>query len=134
VDALAVLGISRSIRLILPKVLALAVVLPLLVVWTDLMALIGGMLAAYQALDIHPVRFVTTLPQVVPLVNLWLGVGKGVVFGGLIALTACHFGVRIQPNTRSMGRETTNAVVAAITEVILANAIFAIVFQGVGVE
>jgi phospholipid/cholesterol/gamma-HCH transport system permease protein len=72
------------------------------------------------------------LPAAVPEVNLWLGVGKGVVFGVLIALIACHFGLRIQPNTESLAAGTTRSVVTSITAVIVADAILAVVFSDVG--
>jgi phospholipid/cholesterol/gamma-HCH transport system permease protein len=72
------------------------------------------------------------LPDAVPLANYWIGLGKGVAFGGLIALVACHFGLRVKPNTESLGQGTTTSVVTAITVVILADAVFAIVFKGVG--
>ena len=65
--------------------------------------------------------------------NLWLGLGKGVVFGFLIALVACHFGLRIEPNTESLGVGTTSAVVTSITVVIIVDAIFAILFKDIGI-
>lgn len=132
-DALTVMGIPHSVRLVLPKLMALAIGLPLLVLWTDVMALIGGMLSAKAALGISLNRFIEMLPHVVPIANLWIGLGKSVVFGLLIAMIACHFGLRIKPNTESLGLETTNAVVTSITLVILADAIFAIAFRGVGI-
>ncbi len=131
-DAMQVMGIARGQRLILPRVLALAIAMPLLVVWTDAMALLGGMLAAYAQLNLQPAYFLTALPNAVSAANYWLGVGKGVAFGALIALIACHFGLRIQPNTESLGRGTTSSVVTAITAVILADAVFAILFRRVG--
>lgn len=131
-DAMLVMGLPHGFRLIMPKVLALAVAMPLLVVWTDAMALIGGMVAAKLELNLSPIYFIHELPDAVPLANYWIGLGKGVVFGSLIALVACHFGLRIQPNTESLGQGTTTSVVTAITIVILADAVFAIVFNGVG--
>ena len=131
-DALQVMGISHGQRLILPRVVALAIAMPLLVVWTDAMALLGGALAAYVQLNLQPAYFFQALPRAVSAANYWLGVGKGVAFGGLIALVACHFGLRIQPNTDSLGRGTTASVVTAITGVILADAVFAILFRSVG--
>jgi phospholipid/cholesterol/gamma-HCH transport system permease protein len=68
------------------------------------------------------------------LSNLLIGLSKGAVFGLSIALIACHFGLRIKPNTESLGNETTNSVVVAITLVILVDAIFAILFRGVGIQ
>ncbi len=131
-DAMLVMGISHGFRLVLPKVLALAVSMPLLVIWTDTMALIGGMASARVELNLSPEYFISKLPDAVPLANYMIGLGKGVVFGILIALVSCHFGLRIKPNTESLGRGTTTSVVTAITVVILADAVFAIVFSGVG--
>jgi len=133
-DALAVMGIPYTVRLILPKVIALAVSVPLLVLWTSAVALIGGAFSAKLQLDMSMTQFILGLPNAVPIVNLWLGVGKGVVFGALIALVACHFGLRIQPNTESLGAGTTRSVVTAITVVILADAIFAIIYSDVGIS
>lgn len=131
-DAMLVMGISHGFRLILPKVLALAVSMPLLVIWTDTMALIGGMVSAKIELNLSAQYFIQKLPDAVPLANYMIGLGKGAVFGMLIALVSCHFGLRIKANTESLGRGTTTSVVTAITVVILADAVFAIVFNGVG--
>jgi phospholipid/cholesterol/gamma-HCH transport system permease protein len=131
-DALSAMGIPHGLRLVLPRVLALSVAMPLLTLWTNALALLGGMLAAQAELGIGPRLFLDKLPDVVPISNLWLGLGKGVVFGGLVALVSCHFGLRIEPNTRSLGAGTTRAVVVAITLVILADAVFAIITSQVG--
>jgi phospholipid/cholesterol/gamma-HCH transport system permease protein len=131
-DAMLVMGMPHGFRLILPKVLALAISMPLLVVWTDAVALLGGMTAARLELGLSATYFVQQLPSAVPLPNYWIGLGKGAVFGSLIALVACHFGLRVKPNTESLGQGTTLSVVTAITVVILADAVFAIVFRGVG--
>lgn len=131
-DALEALGISRSLRLIFPKVVALMVALPLLVVWTDAIALIGGAIAAHFELGVGYYQFFMKLPDAVPVANFTIGFGKGAVFGLFIALLACHFGLRIEPNTESLGNETTRSVVASITLVILIDAVFAILFRGVG--
>ncbi|MBI3285714.1 MAG: ABC transporter permease [Burkholderiales bacterium] len=131
-DAMRVMGIPHGFRLILPKVLALALAMPLLVIWTDVMALAGGMVSAQALLGMSPAFFIYKLPEAVPLLNYWIGLGKGFSFGILIALIACHYGLRILPNTESLGQGTTNSVVVAITVVIIADAIFAIIFSNVG--
>lgn len=131
-DAMLVMGLPHGYRLVMPKVIALAISMPLLVVWTDAMALLGGMVAANVELGLTFKYFISELPDAVPLANYWIGLGKGVVFGSLIALVACHFGLRIEPNTESLGEGTTISVVSAITIVILADAVFAILFSGVG--
>ena len=131
-DAMLVMGISHGYRLIMPKVLALAISMPLLVVWTDAMALIGGMVSAKVELNLSARYFLHELPDAVPLANYIIGLLKGMTFGMLIALVSCHFGLRIKPNTESLGRGTTTSVVTAITVVILADAVFAIIFSEVG--
>jgi phospholipid/cholesterol/gamma-HCH transport system permease protein len=133
-DAMSVMGIPHTLRLILPKMLALAISMPLVVLWTDAVALLGGMVAANAELGIGYRYFLSSLPDVVPIANLWLGLGKGVVFGLLIALIACHFGLRIEPNTESLGIGTTNSVVTSITIVIIVDAVFAIMFKDVGIS
>jgi phospholipid/cholesterol/gamma-HCH transport system permease protein len=130
-DAMAVMGISHSQRLILPRVIALAVAMPLLVVWTDVMALIGGMLAARAQLGIPFSWFLNTLPDAVSLSNYGIGLLKGATFGVVIALVACHFGLSIEPNTESLGRRTTTSVVTSITGVILVDALYAVILSGV---
>ncbi|MGP1683615.1 MAG: MlaE family ABC transporter permease, partial [Giesbergeria sp.] len=124
----------HTVRLILPKIVALALAMPLLILWTSGIALIGGAISANTQLGISVHSFFSGLPDAVPTVNLWLAMGKGVVFGALIALIACHFGLRVQPNTESLGIGTTNSVVTSITAVIIADAVFAVIFSDVGIS
>jgi len=131
-DALSVMGISRTLRLILPKVAAITVALPLLVLWTCAVALVGGAVSAKAELGMTFFQFFSSLPGAVPEINLWLGVGKGALFGVLIALIACHFGLRIEPNTQSLAAGTTSSVVTSITAVIVADAVLAVIFSDVG--
>ncbi len=131
-DAMRVMGIPHGLRLILPRVLALGIAMPLLVMWTNIVALTGGALAAKIVLGIDMSYFARALPGVVPVANLWIGLGKGVAFGMLIAIVGCHFGFRIKANSQSLGEGTTTSVVTSITIVILADAVFAILFQNVG--
>ncbi|HCX34951.1 MAG TPA: ABC transporter permease [Rhodocyclaceae bacterium] len=132
IDALATMGVSRTLRLVLPKVAALAVAMPLLVLWTSSVALLGGMVSAYVQLDIGYGFFIETLPRVVPVANLWIGLAKGGAFGIVVSLIACHFGLRVRPNTDSLAANTTASVVAAITAVILVDALFAIATRNIG--
>jgi phospholipid/cholesterol/gamma-HCH transport system permease protein len=132
-DAMAVIGIPHTERLVLPKMIALAIAMPLIILWTNAIALLGGMVAAGVQLGISYHYFLATLPEAVPTANLWLGLGKGVVFGLFIALIACHFGLRVKPDTVSLGAGTTASVVTSITAVILIDALFAVMFADVGV-
>lgn len=133
IDVLSTMGISRSIRVVLPKIFGLTVAMPLLVLWTSAVALFGGMLAALLQLDLSLVYFLDNLPRAVPVANLIIGLSKGVVFGFVIAVVACHFGLHVKPNTESLSANTTSAVVTAITTVILFDAIFAVFTRHVGV-
>ena len=131
-DAMRVLGIPVGFRLVLPRAMALAIAMPLISVWTTLAALVGGMLAADLTLGITPSFFFEAMPKVVKLSNLTLATAKSVVFGVSIALIACHYGLRVKPNTESLGQGTTSSVVASITAVILIDALFAVLFKKVG--
>jgi len=132
IDALSTMGVQRGLRLIFPKVAALTLALPLLVLWSTAIALAGGMVSAQVQLDISYGFFFQTLPRVVPVANLWIGLAKGAVFGMFIALVACHFGLRVRPNTESLSSNTTASVVTAITVVIILDAIFAIATRSIG--
>jgi phospholipid/cholesterol/gamma-HCH transport system permease protein len=132
-DAMRVMGIPVNFRLVMPRVMALALAMPLVTIWTTAAALLGGMLAAWVTLDLSPTYFLTAMPGAVSLPNLVLAVGKSAVFGVAIAMIACFFGLRVAPNTESLGRGTTSSVVSAITAVILIDAVFAVVFKSVGI-
>lgn len=132
-DAMRVMGISHSFRLVMPRAMALAIAMPLISAWTTVAGLLGGMVAADLSLGISPTFFLNALPQAVHIHNLVLATVKSVVFGVLIALIGCHFGLRVQPNTQSLGQGTTASVVTAITVVIVVDALFAVLFSHVGI-
>ena len=132
-DAMRVMGIPHGFRLVLPRTLALAIAMPLISVWTTLAALAGGMLAADLVMGISPAYFVQALPTAVQIGNLGLAVAKSVVFGAFIALIGCHWGLRVKPNTQSLGEGTTASVVSSITMVIIVDAIFAVAFKNIGI-
>jgi phospholipid/cholesterol/gamma-HCH transport system permease protein len=132
-DALTTIGIAYTQRLILPKLVALSISQPLVGLWTSAIALVGGMVAAHFRLGVGYAYFLDAIPGAVPIANYWIGLGKSLVFGAIIALVACHFGLRIKPNTESLGAGTTSSVVVAITCVLVADAVFAVVFSHVGI-
>lgn len=131
-DAMQVMGISHGFRLVLPRAMALALAMPLVSLWTTLAALTGGIVAADLTMDISAAYFVQALPGAVEVSNLWLATAKSMVFGIWIALIGCHWGLRVEPNTQSLGAGTTASVVSAITMVIVVDALFAIAFKDVG--
>ncbi len=132
IDALATMGVPRHLRLVFPKVVALGIAMPLLVTWTCSIAIGGGMLAAHYELGIDYQFFLSNLPRSVPTPNLWIALSKGFVFGMTIALVACHFGLRVKPNSESLSASTTSSVVTAITMVILIDAVFALATRNIG--
>lgn len=132
IDALATMGISRTLRLVLPKMAALTLAVPLLVVWTSAAGILGGMVSANLQLGLAYSFFLEQLPKAVPVANLWIGLFKGWLFGFLVALVACYFGLHVKPNTESLSARTTSSVVTAITVVILADALIAIATREIG--
>lgn len=133
IDALATMGVSRILRLVLPKVVALAIAMPLLVIWCACAGIVGGMVAANLEMGLDYGFFIQALPRAVPVANIWIGIGKGFFFGMLIALIACHFGLKVRPNTESLSARTTSAVVTAITVVIIVDALFAVLTRNIGI-
>jgi phospholipid/cholesterol/gamma-HCH transport system permease protein len=132
VEALAVMGISVTTRLVLPRVLALSIALPLVTFCTDVAALAGAMLVTKFTLGITPGAFLEALPQAVEVVNFWIGIGKSVAFGFAVAFVACHYGLRVLPNTDSLAVGVTGSVVTSITCVIILDAIFAVMLRNLG--
>jgi phospholipid/cholesterol/gamma-HCH transport system permease protein len=133
-DAMTVLGISPALRLVLPRVLSQAVAVPLLVLWTDLLAIVGGMFGAKLQLGVSYVAFLEQVPHVVSPTSFLFGIGKGALFGALVALIACHFGLRARPDTEGLATATTESVVCTLTVVLLVDALLAVLFAHVGLQ
>ena len=133
IDALQTLGLDPIDILVLPRVLALIIALPLLAFFSDVMGLLGGGLMCWVVLDIGPALFVERLRDAVSVASFWVGLVKAPVFAVLIALVGCHEGLHVSRSAESVGRHTTRAVVEAIFLVIVANALFSIFFGIVGV-
>ncbi len=134
IDAMITIGISPVTRLVLPKVVGLAIAMPLVSMWAIAAALVGGALAAKAQLGIDVFFFLGSLPKVVSPDNLWIAAVKTLSFGMAIALVSCHFGLRTKPNTESVSNSITTSVVTGITIVIVLDAVFAIMFRSVGFD
>jgi phospholipid/cholesterol/gamma-HCH transport system permease protein len=132
VEALAVMGVSVTARLILPRVLGLALALPLVTFCTDIAALAGAMLICDLTLGISPGAFLQALPRAVDVVNFWIGMWKSAIFGFAVAFIACHYGLRVLPNTESLAIGVTRSVVVSITGVIILDALIAVLLRNVG--
>jgi len=129
IDALRTIGIPPLELLVLPKVLAMIVALPLLTVYTDVMGILGGMVMARAQLDVSYGTFLDRLDDAITLRSYLIGVGKAPVFAGIIALVGCYQGFQATGSADSVGRQTTRSVVQAIFLVIVADALFSIVFS-----
>lgn len=121
-DALRAFGSAPSLRLALPRVVGATISLPLLVVWTDFAALIGGAVTAQADLGVGWRLFLTQLPEKVAIVNLWIGLAKGALFGLTLAVVGCYFGMTAPANTAGLSRNTTLSVVSSLTLILVFDA------------
>lgn len=129
IDALRTIGIGSFDLLVLPKVIALVIALPLLTVYTDIMGILGGMVMARAQLDVGFSTFIDRLEEAVSLTSFLIGIGKAPVFAVIIALVGCYQGFQVNGSAESVGRQTTVSVVQSIFLVILVDALFSIVFS-----
>jgi phospholipid/cholesterol/gamma-HCH transport system permease protein len=129
VDALEVMGVDPMEVLVVPRVIALVLTLPLLTFFADMMGLAGGALISQGLLHVSAFQYVDRLPQVVDGSDLFVGLVKAPVFAFLIAAIGCMHGLRVRGSAESVGRETTRAVVKSIFLVIVLDALFSILFE-----
>ncbi len=129
IDALRTIGVGPLDLLVLPKVLALIVALPLLTVYTDVMGVLGGMIMARAQLDVSFGAFLDRLDEAITLNSYLVGVGKAPVFAVIIALVGCYQGFQVGGSADSVGRQTTLSVVQSVFLVIVTDALFSIVFS-----
>jgi phospholipid/cholesterol/gamma-HCH transport system permease protein len=133
IDALRTLGLDPLEVLVLPRLLALMIALPLLAFFADIMALFGGGLMCAFALDISPDQYISRLSQAIWPRTFWVGIVKAPVFAFVIAMVACYEGLTVEGSAESVGQKTTLSVVVAIFLVIVFDAIFSIVFSSLGI-
>ncbi|MFL9840481.1 ABC transporter permease [Sphingomonas sp. ST-64] len=132
IDAMRTIGVSPMEALVLPRVVAAVLMLPLLGFYASLIAMIGGGLLCWIALDIPPITFVQRIREVVPITDLYVGLVKAPVFGAIIAIAGCYQGMQVEADAEQVGTRTTTAVVQAIFLVIVLDAFFAVFFTEVG--
>jgi phospholipid/cholesterol/gamma-HCH transport system permease protein len=123
IDALRTFGFSPAEFLVMPRMLALVVMMPLLCVYADLMGVLGGFVVGVFMLHINPELYLTQTFNSVPLVNFWIGLVHSVVFGVLVALAGCYRGMRCGRSAMGVGQATTSAVVTGILSIVLATAV-----------
>lgn len=131
-DAMRTLGLDPVEMLIVPRILALVITLPLLGFLSGIAGLIGGGVVAVAALDISPIMYVERLQQVVEPRHFWVGIVKAPVFAFLIGAIGCFEGLRVTGSAESVGQRTTQSVVEGIFVVIIADALFSILFVNIG--
>jgi phospholipid/cholesterol/gamma-HCH transport system permease protein len=132
IDAMRTIGVSPIEALVLPRLIAAIVMMPLLSFWAMLTALVGGGVFVWLSLGIPPITYVQRLQEVTPITDLWVGLIKAPVFGFIIALAGCFQGMLVQGNSEEVGMRTTTAVVQSIFLVIVLDAVFAVFFSSIG--
>ncbi len=132
IDAMRTIGVSPMEALVLPRILAAVLMMPLLGFFAAVLAVIGGAFIADLTLEIPFITFLRRIQEVVPLFDLWVGLIKAPVFGLIVALAGCYQGMQVRGNSEEVGLRTTKAVVQAIFMVIVLDAFFAVFFDQIG--
>ncbi len=132
IDAMRTIGVSPMEALVVPRTLAVVLMMPLLGFYSSLVAIIGGGLLCWVSLDIPPVTYIQRLREVVPMTDLYVGLVKAPVFGAIIAMAGCFQGMQVEGDAEQVGTRTTAAVVQAIFLVIVLDAFFAVFFTWIG--
>ncbi len=132
IDAMRTIGVSPVEALVIPRVLAAVLMMPLLGFYAAACSIIGGAFLGSMTLEIPFITFLTRIQEVVPLHDVWVGLIKAPVFGLIVALAGCYQGMQVKGNAEEVGLRTTMAVVQAIFMVIVLDAFFAVFFTEVG--
>ncbi len=129
IDAMRTIGIAPLELLVLPKIIALVIALPLLTVFADVLGVAGGMLMARSQLDVGFPEFLDRMAKAVSITSYVVGIAKAPVFAVIISVVGCFQGFRTQGGADSVGQQTTRSVVQSIFLVIVADALFSIAFS-----
>ena len=129
IDALRTIGVAPQELLVLPKMIALIIALPLLTVYTDVTGILGGMIMARSKLDVSFAAFLDRLNEAIQFSSFWTGISKAPVFAMIIALVGCYRGFHVTGSAESVGKQTTMSVVQSIFLVIVVDALFSVVFN-----
>ncbi|MBO9576482.1 MAG: ABC transporter permease [Sphingobium sp.] len=132
VDAMRTIGVRPMEALVMPRIIAAVVMMPLLGFYASIVAIIGGGVLCALSLDIPPVTFVQRLREVVPMTDIYIGLIKAPVFGFIIAIAGCFQGLQVRGSAEEVGLRTTAAVVQAIFLVIVIDSVFAVFFTWIG--
>jgi phospholipid/cholesterol/gamma-HCH transport system permease protein len=129
IDALVTMGIQPMDFLVLPRMVALILMMPLLTVYSDLLAIMGGAFVGVTMLDLGFIEYLDRTAQALTLTNFSLGIVKGAIFGILVALSGCLRGIQSGRSAAAVGLAATSAVVTAIVLIVVAEGIFAVVLN-----
>ncbi|MGE9292250.1 MAG: MlaE family ABC transporter permease [Puniceicoccales bacterium] len=132
IDALQTLGLSPIEFLVLPRMLALIIMMPLLVLFADFIGIIGGLAVSLMVLDVTFQQYINQTIKAIDLVQFSTGIIKASIFGIIVASTGCLRGMQCGNSSSAVGLATTSAVVTGITGIIVADAIFAVLFNILG--
>lgn len=132
-DALKTMGLSPLAILVFPRIIALIIVMPLLTIWSDITGLFGGMLMSKSILEVSFQTFLNQFPQVITISSLMISLIKAPVFAFIIASVGCYHGLRVSGSATSIGVHTTKSVVLSIFLIIIADAMFSVIFSYLGI-
>jgi phospholipid/cholesterol/gamma-HCH transport system permease protein len=132
IDAMRTIGVSPIEALVLPRMMAAILMMPLLGFWAIISALLGGGIFCWLRLGYPPATYVQRLQDVIPITDMWIALIKAPVFGFIIALAGCFQGMLVEGNSEEVGSRTTTAVVQSIFMVIVLDAVFAVFFSSIG--
>jgi phospholipid/cholesterol/gamma-HCH transport system permease protein len=133
VDALTTVGISPIEFLVLPRILALSIMMPLLTLYADVLGILGGAAVGLGMLHIQPALYLRQTVLAVTFTHLWGGLAKAFVYGALVAGAGCLQGLRTGSSAAAVGHATTSAVVTSIVLIISACGTFAVIFYIIGI-
>ncbi|OPY78439.1 MAG: putative phospholipid ABC transporter permease protein MlaE [Syntrophorhabdus sp. PtaU1.Bin153] len=133
IDALKTLGVSPMEFLVLPRMVALALMMPLLCVYADVMGILGGLIVGVVMLDLNPVVYLNETKAALSLTNVWIGLFHSAVFGVIVALSGCLRGIQCGRSASAVGYATTSAVVTSIVSIIVATALITILCNVLGI-
>ncbi len=131
-DAMRTMGFDPYAFLVLPRIIALMIMMPILIFFADIAGVVGGMLIAHIDLGLSPTLFLDRFVEVVKVKHFWIGLLKGPFFALLIASIGIYRGLQVKNDTQSIGLNTTKAVVESIFAVIICDAFFSIIFTNLG--
>lgn len=129
VDALLTMGLSPTEMLVMPRVIAMVIMFPLLIFWADIFGILGSMFMSKHMLDVNYADFLARIKDSVGLDQLMLGLYKAPVFAMIVALVGCYQGFNVGSSANSIGEKTTKSVVQALFLIIIADAIYSIIYS-----